>query len=168
MLILIGDLIIPVSLILLTWKENLVRDNYTGLANRSPALFAAIALLCFGGLLWELAKIGRRRWPKKYWQKQMLVETALILAAALVPYPKAENFWSGLHVLLGYSAFVYLNILLWQLGWDRPVLRGFYLAALGICLSLCILAMSVTGLAETVYACMTSILLVRLDLSTQQ
>jgi hypothetical protein len=129
MLILIGDLIIPASLILLTWKENLVRDNYTGLANRSPALFAAIALLCFGGLLRELAKdracaAGRRNTGGS----RCLLETALILAAALMPYPKAENFWSGLHVLLGYSAFVYLNILLWQLGWDRSVLRGFYLA----------------------------------------
>ena len=86
----------------------------------------------------------------------------LTIIVVKVPYHTKEDFWSGMHVFLGFIGFVLLQMLLVKIMWLETKLRTFYIGALLLAWFVSLTYSSINGLAEIIFVIGLSISLTEL------
>lgn len=129
-----------------------LKDNYTGILNEHPlalccCLFPVLAYMCTA-----FYKAYSSHYPKKTARNELLWMLGITAALLITPYHAQEDFWSGLHVLLGLAAFLNLNRLLFQLFLFHPRARIIYIAGTTLAFLLALSALSISGPSELVYS----------------
>ncbi len=101
--------------------------------------------------------------PAAVWILTLLVHLGLQLYPAIivvkVPYHTKEDFWSGMHVFLGFIGFILLQMLLVKIMWLETKLRTFYIGALLLAWFVSLTYSSINGLAEIIFVIGLSITL---------
>ncbi|MCH4222218.1 MAG: hypothetical protein LKF79_03740 [Solobacterium sp.] len=152
-----GYVIIPLGFILLCICSGSYYDNFTGLRNNElfSDWFYGLAIVTLLYLIFCLVLSGKG--ILKNWE--LILLAALIAGGLLVPYHDAGSLVSNLHIILVYAGFAWMNWLFFKLGWQDVKSRNIYFGALLLCVLLVITANSITGLSETIYVSIVSILL---------
>ncbi|MBO7702833.1 MAG: hypothetical protein J6S26_00195 [Solobacterium sp.] len=131
--------------------------NYTGLFHERPFVtFACLLIpLCVMTYRFELA------W-RTYLQegrKELWFMLGMILVLLVIPYHPEEDFFSGLHVLMGFLVFLNLNRLFFKLYVFHPSAFSFYLGGTVFAFFTALLTFNINGWSELVYAFVLNIFL---------
>ena len=127
-------------------------ENYTGALNRDPLMTTLCLLPVLGFMTMAFLNVAARHWPTNMILREVLIMTAMAVILMCIPYRKTEDFWSGLHVLFGFAAFVNLNRLCYQLFLFYPVSRAIWSGGMFLAFLLALYSASITGLSEIVFA----------------
>lgn len=127
-------------------------ENYTGALNRSPLVTVVCLLPVFVFMVMAFLQVAGRHWPKAILLREVLLMVLLTVTLMCIPYHETEDFWSGLHVLVGFAAFVNLNRLCYQLFLFYSASRRIWIAGMFLSFLLALYSASITGLSEIVCA----------------
>lgn len=139
--------------------------NYTGLFNAEPVNWAklipsTLALIYLGKIFYQLTL---QHFPHTLAIHKTVWLWTFVIATILMPYRGKEDFFSGMHVLLGYVTFFYFSYLFYEVTILYPKLRYIYLGGLVLAFAVSVTCLSINGLAEVIYISFASIAILELD-----
>lgn len=145
----IGNIIIPIAL----WATYFIADfdeyNYTGAINRDDiGIYMKIA----GLILWAwICFLLYRKCTLRYKNSQFVLLNILALCTMFIPYHKAADLSSNLHVTCALSCLLLFNLMIVQDGMhDFRSLRMYIMLCLPSFLFV-LRAMSIDGISEIIY-----------------
>lgn len=129
-----------------------LNENYTGILNERPLVLCGCLLPVLAFMCTAFFRAYSLHYPKKTACRETALMLAVTAALMITPYHAKEDFWSGLHVLLGFAAFLNLNRLLYQLFLFHPLARQIWYAGTVLSFLLALSAFSISGPSELVYS----------------
>ena len=137
--------------------------NYTMLINNGYRLrFDLCMIPAAAWLFLLLIHLGLQLYPAKDWLPWTVLLAILTILVVKVPYHTKEDFWSGMHVFLGFIAFLLLQMMLVKLMWTETKIRSFYIGSLLLAWFVSLTFSSINGLAEIIFVIGLSISLTEL------
>lgn len=137
--------------------------NYTALINNGYRLrFDLCMIPAAVWILTLLVHLGLQLYSAKDWIPWTVLLAILTIIVVKVPYHTKEDFWSGMHVFLGFIGFILLQMLLVKIMWLETKLRTFYIGALLLAWFVSLTYSSINGLAEIIFVIGLSISLTEL------
>lgn len=134
--------------------------NYSGLIEIHPVLFRILAVIVMIDYLWTSYLFGTFV-NQKVKRNLFIVLLFLLLCTIFIPYHSKQSFSSSIHLLFAYSAFFVFNILLYLHVFLSEKDKQIYTLLLLFCFMHSMLHMQITGLSQTIYGAIISILLAR-------
>ncbi|MBR2676002.1 MAG: hypothetical protein IKE28_03705 [Solobacterium sp.] len=129
-----------------------LKENYTGILNQHPLALCCCLLPVLAYMCTAFYMAYSAHYPKTAARTEVLWMLGITAALMITPYHAQEDFWSGLHVLLGLAAFLNLNRLLFKLFVFHPKAFRIYCAGTVPAFLLALSALSISGPSELVYS----------------
>ncbi|MBR4164288.1 MAG: hypothetical protein IKR11_12250 [Solobacterium sp.] len=153
--IIIGCFVIPIVLFLPKYFIGFEEYNFTGLLTEQKYAFV-FHFLSVILLVW-LHQMIIFHLPQK--KKEIRISSLLILFALFFPYAKDNQIISTIHIMSAYAAFIFFNMLFFQILFMHRNYMQIYLCVLAFVFMHSFVHGAVTGVSEVAWASGVSIII---------
>lgn len=161
LILIVGCAVIPAMFLSFLFILNLPFDNLTSLLDDPVWGIPAhiLYLLLTGWLCYCLYRIGIKTAEKQLLLYDLGVLGLLAAVAIGLPYGDVSQLIGGLHVVMAYSAFIWMNILFYRYVRAETAMRNIYILVLLFAFLHCLTYGAITGVAEIVCGIAVSVMI---------